>query len=392
MKTKIFTLLFIAFVIITNAQDIPSFTYGQSHFYPSGAVDGSAGTTFDPANMCCLYQGHYSINALNVGSMTIPEGGGSAIVEIHIPPYVMGYTFSVDDPVLAAGNPGIRMALIGEFPIGSTNPTNYTQGDIAESDWAYIYSANRNYHNDRDVNFSSQESIARIAIYNGLNYGYGTLSDYPGDIPLSDIDITWFIAQEDSANFVNWANGVTCTETITAGEISGSQTICDGDDPDIFTSISSATGNTDLAYQWQYSEDQTIWIDAVGETNETWDLAAVDYGYTTQTDLYGRRKASDCSGDIYSNIITLTIDVCTGIDNTQQTSFSIYPNPATSQLTINNVQLTADNIKILDITGKVVLVSSLRGGTTNQSVDISDLQNGVYFVKVGSVVKEFIKK
>ena len=183
---------------------------------------------------------------------------------------------------------------------------------------------------------------------------------------------------------------VTCTETITAGEISGSQTICDGEDPSIFTSITPATGNTDLAYQWQYSQDQISWLDAAGETNETWDLAAIDYGYTTQTDLYARRMATDCSGIVYSNTITMTVDVCASIDDMQETSFSIYPNPATNQLTVDNIQLV-ENIKILDITGKVLIEHHCEQSEAISIIDINQLQNGVYFIKVGGQVKKFVK-
>ena len=290
MKTKFLTLVFfITLLTNINAQDIPSFTYQQYHFYPEGALDGSPGTTFDPANMCCLYQGNYNIGIINAAPMVISQGGGSAIVDLYIPPFVNGFSFSVDDPVLAAGNPSIRMALIGEYEIGSTPPSSYNEGDIPESEWKFVYSANRLFYNDRDPNFKTQASIARIAIYNGLNWGYTTLSDYPNDIPLSDIDITWFIAQEDSADYAAWANGTT-------------------------TKIINTTYND-------------------------------------------------------NNII-------------------IYPNPVSNNLYITNVK-SNETIQILDLTGKIIINKKIG---PNNKIDLSFLQNGIYFIKTGSVTKKIIKK
>ena len=286
---KIFTLLLIALFAFANAQDIPSFTYQQSHFYPEGPLDGSEGTTFDPANMCCLYQGNYNIGTMDVAAMVIVQGGGSAIVDLYIPPFVNGFSFSVDDPVLAAGNPTIRMALLGEYEVGSTAPTTYNEGDIAEGKWAFVHSANRLFYNDRDPYFATQSSIARIAIYNGLNWGYTTLSDYTDAISLSDIDITWFIAQEDSLDYVAWATGTTAINTV----------------------------------------------------------------------------------------------------NPQQSEIQIYPNPAQNQITINNGLLVIGRIQILDITGKIV--KQVISNNTKQTIDISELNKGIYFVKVGERVRKIVK-
>ena len=91
----------------------------------------------------------------------------------------------------------------------------------------------------------------------------------------------------------------------------------------------------------------------------------------------------------------------TGILAIKTKNFQIYPNPASNnvQLIIDNEQL-GETIQILDITGKTVkpiiasLVLSEVEGKAKQSlsIDISNLQNGIYFVKVGNTVQKFIKK
>ena len=77
---------------------------------------------------------------------------------------------------------------------------------------------------------------------------------------------------------------------------------------------------------------------------------------------------------------------------------SVYPNPASSELTIkigldykSNTQM-----QIIDLTGKVVLDCSedidYEHGVYKASLDISHLKTGIYFVKVIQPDKAFCKK
>jgi len=191
-------------------------------------------------------------------------------------------------------------------------------------------------------------------------------------------------------------DGSSCSEVLTVGSIEGTQTICDGEAPDTFTSSEDATGNDDLTYQWQYSTDGVTWVnfdETLNPHNATLDLLAYDYGVTSTTNFFVRRVVSDCSNELNSNLIILTVENCTGIKNIDAAkTFTIYPNPASNnvQLTINTVQLNIKPIEIqmLDITGKVVISSTLRG--TTQSIDISNINEGVYFIKIGDTVKKLI--
>lgn len=72
-------------------------------------------------------------------------------------------------------------------------------------------------------------------------------------------------------------------------------------------------------------------------------------------------------------------------------TFTVYPNPAQNniQLTINNNQ-TNGSVLIIDITGKIVKQQTIESSKMN--IQVSDLQNGIYFVRVGSEVKKFIKE
>jgi len=75
------------------------------------------------------------------------------------------------------------------------------------------------------------------------------------------------------------------------------------------------------------------------------------------------------------------------MDNGQLT---IYPNPTTGQLTINNEQLTIKNVEIFDVIGqKVNHQSSIVN--CQLSIDISHLANGMYFLKVDNKMFKIIK-
>ena len=74
--------------------------------------------------------------------------------------------------------------------------------------------------------------------------------------------------------------------------------------------------------------------------------------------------------------------------------FSLYPNPATSQLFVNNGNIPMQIITVYDVVGKEVLtIFDLNSSYTE--LNIADLQAGLYFVKVISAentrVKKFVK-
>lgn len=76
-------------------------------------------------------------------------------------------------------------------------------------------------------------------------------------------------------------------------------------------------------------------------------------------------------------------------------SFNVYPNPVENNLYIET-ELNVKEIAIYDIYGKETKVYSLQTTDFVNTVDVTELKDGVYFVKImtdnGEVVKRFIKK
>ncbi len=84
----------------------------------------------------------------------------------------------------------------------------------------------------------------------------------------------------------------------------------------------------------------------------------------------------------------VTINPTTGIaqleDNEQ--AVKIYPNPTFGQLKVESGKLRIENIQVFDMVGKLVFE------TKQTSFNISHLSNGMYFVKVGNVVRKVLKR
>jgi len=75
---------------------------------------------------------------------------------------------------------------------------------------------------------------------------------------------------------------------------------------------------------------------------------------------------------------------------------TVIPNPTTGELRITNYELRIDKIEVLDITGRIVSSNHLITSSSNLKIDISNLNAGIYFVKIvteqGVTVKKVTKQ
>jgi len=71
----------------------------------------------------------------------------------------------------------------------------------------------------------------------------------------------------------------------------------------------------------------------------------------------------------------------------------VYPNPTTDKLTIvndENSPQTITNIEIYDITGRIVGAYSMH--PENTTINVSQLPQGVYVLKIGDYTGRFVKE
>jgi hypothetical protein len=131
--------------------------------------------------------------------------------------------------------------------------------------------------------------------------------------------------------------------------------------------ISLVTAGGTAPYTFSWSNGNT--------TSNLTGLAAGSYSVTI-TDANGCTKSQ-----------SFTISNTTGVEEiSSQNNIKLYPNPAQNNLNIviENVQSNG-NISIVDAIGKYVYSTSIEGkGKVFTNVDLTNISNGVYFVRVNS--------
>ncbi len=86
------------------------------------------------------------------------------------------------------------------------------------------------------------------------------------------------------------------------------------------------------------------------------------------------------TGDLQDTILGLS-------DFQIENQISIYPNPVKNILNIKHTNISIDNGSMYDVSGKLVLSTS-----DSRTIDVSNLNPGLYFVKIEIENKEVIKK
>lgn len=118
-------------------------------------------------------------------------------------------------------------------------------------------------------------------------------------------------------------------------------------------------------------------------------------------------KAGYALGDIIPNTAAIFFDFnAPVITNTFETEFvddplsvseydfngfNMYPNPAKDVLTIKLNNISSANLSIYDIQGKLIKERTI-SNEQNLELSVSDLQSGMYFVKLNTATKEMVKK
>jgi uncharacterized repeat protein (TIGR01451 family) len=93
----------------------------------------------------------------------------------------------------------------------------------------------------------------------------------------------------------------------------------------------------------------------------------------------------DFNAAVITNTTINTIDASLSVEplTPSQTSVSIYPNPAATQLTIESGKWKINRIDIYDVLGQKSLTPVLsKGQGASTSINIADLSAGIYFVKM----------
>ena len=175
--------------------------------------------------------------------------------------------------------------------------------------------------------------------------------------------------------------------------------------------VKSNTSGT-LTINGQYGVSTGLTQDAAGMTTVlmaaktitanaqagTWTKDSVNFVSTTTGTRYfaligGGTITNTVSSQINVRFDDILISKVTGTSSIKNNSLSdlvsLYPNPTSGVLNINNLEATS-TIEIFNVIGEKVLFSNLLKG--NNTVDLSNLSNGSYFVKLYSNDQILTKK
>ncbi|MBO4542948.1 MAG: T9SS type A sorting domain-containing protein [Bacteroidales bacterium] len=153
----------------------------------------------------------------------------------------------------------------------------------------------------------------------------------------------------------------------------------------------TSNGGTSLIARgvcWGTSHNPTINGNHTFDGSGTGSFTSNITGLTAGTTYYVRAYAVNAVGTAYGNEVvfkTSTVDV-KDVDEVN-TAIKIYPNPAKDQITIIGLEKVED-IQLINTIGQIVK----QYNNVNEAITISitDLSQGIYFLRIGSYVKKLV--
>ncbi|PID93968.1 MAG: hypothetical protein CSA95_05760 [Bacteroidetes bacterium] len=166
----------------------------------------------------------------------------------------------------------------------------------------------------------------------------------------------------------------------------GDQQVCVNLSPQ---SIYTTTGGADAtSYQWT--------IDVEGPTIEGEGLSATVNWNMFYEEPYVHisvRGINDCGESTFSEALEVHVELCSGVEEDENPSFIVYPNPATNHLYVELDQHPQSEIVITDALGKVHFIKQIEAGSSKKEViDLQSLHKGVYFIQVKNDQSNVLKK
>lgn len=222
------------------------------------------------------------------------------------------------------------------------------------------------------------EQVWHQGTYNGKTYA--NMNGYAGGVYNENED--WLISPEIWIGADIYYESISM-EFSTAMKFDGapisvmlSSNYNEGADPnnadwlDITDAFDYSTGN----YEWV--ESGALDITQYAETNESFYIAFV---YTC---------TSEAASSWEIDYVKVTGVVQLSVGENEAVSFNLYPNPAN-----DNINIVADRdakVQIIDMTGRMVMEINVVEG--ENAISVTDLESGVYFVKMNGTVVKFVKK
>jgi hypothetical protein len=170
--------------------------------------------------------------------------------------------------------------------------------------------------------------------------------------------------------------------------------VMDNTSPTAPQNLKATENNSKVTLTWDASTDNIVvqqYIIKYGTIADTITALKTDNNYKTGILDDGEYKFSVTAIDLYGNksskaAVSVTIG---GVDvkSINSTTVAIYPNPASSYITLKNIE-PGIVVKFFSVTGQNVLTTTVQGSI----IDISSLKNGEYLLKIEDGKQKYITK
>lgn len=335
---------------------------GVSVFTPSNVLDSN-----NPANMTIDVDGDgtidFELDAQTDSLFLFPQNGAEVIASVASGAYRFVTKLNAGDPITSA-DPNWRMA--ADLPSGAATMDYQASGNWDGSGTITGYVGIRidgNRLGFMEVSWNDDSTVDEVTVTVALT-GV-THPDDPiatsvgaGNCAALPVELIEFRADsKDGQTVLRWS---TATEINNAG-----------------FEVQRSTDGSDFR--------KVGWIDGEGNSSRMLSYAYEDQFTTKNVEYYYRLKQVDIDGGFeYSNVVT-TINR----DESKFMLHEIFPNPSNgSMVTVNVTAITTDDLKIevYDALGKVVHQQNVVTveGPNLIELNVSDIVNGSYFIKVGS--------
>lgn len=143
---------------------------------------------------------------------------------------------------------------------------------------------------------------------------------------------------------------------------------------------------TSSSSQWQDAPNGTVSVIVAGGSGTysyTWTNATgtVVGNAATVTGLAAGTYTVSINDGVATITQTVTVLNALGINNPAAVGFNVYPNPANNAVTIT-FATAANEVRMIDVTGKVVSTQTLNAGTNQTTVLVDNLANGAYLCQL----------
>jgi hypothetical protein len=140
---------------------------------------------------------------------------------------------------------------------------------------------------------------------------------------------------------------------------------------------------TAVASKTSVCRGQSFTITASGASSYSWNTGATSSVLVTSSTLVANVNytvsGSDANGCSSSTVITIKVNSCIGIEETQNSGILLYPNPNSGVLHFKSDQKNNYTLRIRNSLGQVIFVSEV---STDALIDMRSFKSGLYFIEV----------